>query len=338
MRETGIRAKSPGLPWLLAALAFGISQAAGQQPSGDQAYRLRVASQLVLVDASVELKRTGQPLPGLGASDFVIEEDGAPQTISSVSEDTLPLSLVLLFDLTDTVHPVIQHLADGAAAVLRHLRPQDEVAVMTFSSHTKLEQRFTRDRMTAVEGIDAASASYDRSEPTFVFEDLWEAVQVSDASSLKDARRVQVWVTDGSANDQDAQRGLAKHAPASLHTQEEATRALLRSGVVVSALIERSGLRGTGHFGDLEHFADETGGPVLYATEGNAAERFASLLDALRARYTLGYRPGEQKADGTVCRLKVSLSPAFWAAHPGMKAKDVLVRSRQSYIRATAAK
>ena len=43
---------------------------------------------------------------------FTLTEDGHPQTLSSVSQDTLPLSLVFLFDLTDTVHPVLQHLAD----------------------------------------------------------------------------------------------------------------------------------------------------------------------------------------------------------------------------------
>jgi VWFA-related protein len=304
-----------------------------QEARPDPAYHLQAGTQLVLVDVSVEWKRTGQPITGLAATDFIVTEDEVPQTISSASEDVLPLSLVFLFDLTDTVHPVIQHLANGAAEVLRHLRPQDEVAVMTFSSHTKLEQRFTRDRMSAVEGIDAASASYDRSEPTFLFEDLWQAVQVSSASRVKDARRVQIWVTDGSANDQDAQRDMAKHAASVLHTQDEAAQALLRSDVVVSALIEHSNLHGTGRFGDIEHYADLTGGPVVYATGGDATDRLAVLLDTLRARYTLGYKPGQVKADGTLCRLKVSLSPGFWAAHPQIKEREVRLRARQSYVR-----
>lgn len=320
---------------LCLVLPCGLSVCAGadvQQPPQDTA-TLHVDAQLVLVDVSVELRRAGKPIAGLGAEDFVIAEDGVPQTVSTVSEDVLPLSLVFLFDLTDTVHPVIQHLANGAAEVLRHLRPQDEVAVMTFSSHTKLEQRFTRDRMSAVEGIDAASASYNRHEPTFLFEDLWQAVQVSESSRLTDARRVEVWITDGSANDQEAQRDLASHAPAVLHTREQATEALLASGVVVSALVERSDLHGTGRFGDVEHFAGVTGGPVLYATESDTAVQFASLLDRLRARYTLGYRPGEVKAHSTLCRLHVGLSPAFWKNHPELRQKDVVVRARESYMR-----
>ena len=308
------------------------------QEAAPGAETLHVSAQLVLVDVSVEARRTGKPIPGLDAADFEVAEDGKPQVVRSASEDVLPLSLVFLFDLTDTVHPVSQHLADGAAEVLRHLRAQDEVAVMTFSSHAKLEQRFTRDRMTAVEGIDAASASYDRNEPTFVFEDLWQAVQISESTRVPDARRVQVWVTDGSANDQDGQRAMAHSAPAVLHTEHEADEALLRSGVVVSALIEKSTLHGSGRFGDVERLAAETGGPVLYATEGDAAARFATLLDALRARYTLGYKPTDERPAGTVCKLRVGLSAAFWAGHPEMKPKDVLVRARPSYVRLPAAR
>ncbi len=294
---------------------------------------LHVSAQLVLVDAAVEWRKTGKPVTGLGAADFELTEDGEAQKVSSVSQDLLPLSLVFLFDLTDTVHPVLQHLAGGAADVLRHLRPEDEVAVMTFSSHARLEQRFTRDRMSAVEGLDAASASYDEHEPTFVFEDMWQAAQVSASSHVREARRVQVWVTDGSANDQDTQRGLARKAPASLHSQAQASEALLQSDAVVSVLLERSGLRGSGRFGDAERFAEQTGGPVVYATAADAPARFSSLLDSLRARYTLGYRPSTAKPDGTVCRLKVGLSPAFFASHPEVKAKDVTVRARQSYVR-----
>ncbi len=319
-----------GLLWLLALPGqFAVGQ--------DPAATLHVTTELVLVDASVEWRATGKPLVGLSAPDFTVTEDGVPQTITSASEDTLPLSLVFLFDLTDTVHPVLQHLADGAAELLRHLRPDDEIAVMTFSSHTRLEQRFTRDKMAAREGLDAASASYDRGEPTFLFEDLWEAAGQSAASTRPAARRVQVWGTDGSANDQVSQQSLAHHAPALLHTEAEATGALLQSQAVVSALLERSPVRGSGHFGDVERYAGMTGGPVVYATESDAAARFGSLLDALRARYTLGYKPLAAKSAGALCRLGVGLSPAFWAAHPGMEPKQLVVRARASYLRPSAA-
>ena len=295
---------------------------------------LHAGTQLVLVDASVQRKKTGESIEGLTRGDFVLTEDGVPQTVTSLSEDQLPLSVVLLFDLTDTVHPVLLHLSGGATAVLRHLRPVDEIAVMTFSSQTRLVQGFTGDRMTAVEGIDSASASYDRSEPTFLFEDLWQASQQADRSRLPDARRVQIWLTDGSANDQDSERHLAEHAPAALHTEPQAAAALLQSNAVVSVLIERSQVPlTTGHFGDLERYAALTGGPVVHATAGDVEERLASLLDTLRQRYTLGYKPDRERPPGTVCHLQLTLSPAFFAAHPALRGRDITLRSRGTYVR-----
>lgn len=295
---------------------------------------LHVSTQLVLVDASVEHRKTGEPIEGLTPADFMLTEDGVPQMVTSLSEAQLPLSVVLLFDLTDTVHPVLLHLSNGAATVLRHLRPQDEVAVMTFSSGAKVVQGFTHDRMTAVEGIDAASASYDPSEPTFLFEDLWQASQQTARSRLPDARRVQIWLSDGSANDEERERHLARHAPAVLHTETEAADALLHSEAVVGTLIERSPIPlSTGRFGDLERYAASTGGPVLYATSNNVEQQMTLLLDRLRARYTLGYRPSVAHAAGTVCHLQVTLSPAFFAAHPAVRARDVTLRSRGSYVR-----
>ncbi len=335
--RAGIRKQGLLLPAAALALGCGTLPVAAQSTSPPDTYTLHVSSELVLDDASVERKRTGDPIEGLTPADFLLTEDGVPQTITTLSENQVPLSVVLLFDLTDTVHPVLIHLSGGAAAALRHLRPEDEVAVMTFSSHATLVQPFTHDRMTAVEGIDSASASYDSSEPTFLYEDLWEAVGQSERTRLPEARKVEIWLTDGSANDQNTGRALAHHAPAILHDEAAATTALLRSGVTLSTLVERSNLPISGHFGDLEHLAALTGGTALQATAEDTELRLANLLDSLRGRYTLGYRPSRPRLDGTVCHLKLTLSPAFFASHPGLRSGDVILRSRQQYTRINSA-
>ena len=72
-----------------------------------------------------------------------------PQNISYFAHDRLPLSVVFLFDLTETVQPILKPLAEGARNILSHLRPQDEVSVMVFSSHTELLKDFTTDRTLA---------------------------------------------------------------------------------------------------------------------------------------------------------------------------------------------
>jgi hypothetical protein len=54
----------------------------------------------------------------LEAKDFQVAEDGNPQRISCFSHDQLPLSVVFLFDLTDTVRPTLKPLTHGAYEML----------------------------------------------------------------------------------------------------------------------------------------------------------------------------------------------------------------------------
>lgn len=91
--------------WMgLMCVATAAAQVNPTAPS--QSPVIRVTSQFVVVDAEVVNKKTGDPVQGLRARDFVRAEDRSPQRISYFSQDELPLSVVFLFDLTDTVRPV----------------------------------------------------------------------------------------------------------------------------------------------------------------------------------------------------------------------------------------
>ncbi len=336
--------RSIGVFAVLGSLSFA---RAGAQETDAQApvattETLHVSSQLVLLDASVTNRKTGQVITGLTSQDFVLTEDGEAQNVSSLSQNTLPLSVLLLFDATDTVRPVLFPLALGARRFLTHLHEDDEVAVATFSTHVTLLQRFTTDRPSVIFALGDASGVVDKDKATFIYEDVFEATELAQRSHAKDSRKVEVWLTDGSANYEDTamMKAHGDGAPIVLHTQAEAADGLGRSGVVVSALIETSTLTAAerrhpehGRFGDIEHFANLTGGPVQYAAEADVVDKFAALLDALRARYTLGYKPSRSKPAGTLCKLQLSLSPAYFAQHPELRLKDILVRTRQSYTR-----
>ncbi len=303
---------------------------------------LHVGTQLVLVDASVVNRRTGQAVAGLTADDFDLREDGVPQTVTSVSQDKLPLSLVFLFDTTDTVHPVLWPLALGARRVLGHLREGDEVAVMTVSTHATLVQKFTTEQRKVVQGFADASDVYDKGQATFIFEDVYAATEEAMRSTVPNSRRVEVWLTDGTANFEtaDMRKNHGHGAPAVLHTKKEATELLLKSNAVVSAVIEMSELTREesllqleGRTGDLVELANLTGGPVVTSSATDTVDRFSQLLDRLRQRYTLGYKPLENKPTGTVCRISLVLSPGFVLRHPEMRARDLVVVTRQSYTR-----
>jgi len=303
----------------------------------------------LLVDALVENQRTGKLIQGLEAADFQIAEDGAPQSITYFSQDQLPLSIVFLFDLTETVHPVLQKLAQGAALILGHLKPEDEVAVMVFSSHTEVLQGFTTRRISTEAAIERA-AQMQTTEGTFIDEDMFESIDQALQSTAPESRRVLVWLTDGTANDENSftQGTIGKEAPARLHSKSEATAKLLHSGVAAAAMIERSGLTdallsaaqrdrgqvpGGARVGDIAHYADITGGPVLYSAGKSATGQLAQLLDDLRGRYTLGYKPANAEPDGKFCKLRVTLTPQTFERHPEWKKSEISVHAENGYYR-----
>jgi VWFA-related protein len=334
------------MPLILTLVPVSSAQTNSSTPP-EPAATIRVSSQMVLLDALVEENKTGRPLETLNQADFHLYEDGIPQTITYFSQDRLPLSVIFLFDLTDTVRSALKPLAAGAREVLDHLKPEDEVAIMAFSSHTEMLQVFTRNRAQAAEAINRASG-FETGDGTFIHECMYEAVQQALQARTPGSRRVLVWLTDGTANTENSQtqKTIGKHGPAHLHSQEEATSALLRSGVVVSALIDKTaatemsilannvnpfGMMNGARTGDVRNYADMTGGPVLETSKKEVADRLAELIDQIRLRYTLGYKPSAAKPEGTFCKLRVELDPAIVKLHPDLK--KAKVRTRQGYYR-----
>lgn len=339
----------------IAALAFvvGYSPSLRAQDAGSQhtAPVLKVTSNLVLTDVLVEDRKTGQVLGPLTAEDLILREDGVPQQIQYLSSDTLPLSIIFLFDLTDTVRPVLKPLAASANTVLARLRPQDEAAVMVFYSTTKLLQGFTCDHDLLAKAIETASTMKSR-EATFLNEDVFQAVGVSRQATVPDSRHVLLFFTDGSSNVPSAamKKMYGKSAPEQLHTETEAMNELLRSGAAASALIERSAItdldittrylpplgplmRLGGAPGDVRKYAERSGGVVMHSGKEEAATKLSELIDEMRNRYTLGYRPPATQPNGKFCRIEVELTPHFYAAHLGLKPKMLAIRARTGYYR-----
>src|SRR5579863_1321347 len=119
---------------------------------------IRVNVELVQVDVQVQKKKTGSPVGSLSKDDFQLYDDGVNQHIVTMSRDQLPLSVVLLFDLTYSVRAVLDPLAAGAMEALKHLKPEDEVAVMVYAGSAQLLQDFTTNREQVVAAIEKARA------------------------------------------------------------------------------------------------------------------------------------------------------------------------------------
>jgi VWFA-related protein len=133
------------------------SDPASRQQTNDPAQagnRIRTSSTVVLVPALVKTK-SGEPVFSLTADDFILTDNGMPQTLQlETNKDSQPLALVVI---VETGGRGTRHLRDydnlGAEldAVIgdvRHL-----VAVVSFDSKPRIAQDFTDDTDTAAKTI-----------------------------------------------------------------------------------------------------------------------------------------------------------------------------------------
>jgi len=131
-----------------AALVLASSFAAGAQTP---TFRARV--DLVRLDVSV--RRSDRPVVGLRADDFVLTDNGRPQRIESASLESMPLSVLLVLDTSGSMAgPRFGNLIAGAKDVLKNLRPGDQAALLTFSSHISEGVELTEDLARVDRALD----------------------------------------------------------------------------------------------------------------------------------------------------------------------------------------
>jgi VWFA-related protein len=302
----------------------------------------RTNSELVLLDVQVIQTKTGTSTAALRREDLRVVEDGRPQAITFLSRDELPLSIVMLFDMTDTSQAVLKHLAEGARSALAHLKPADEVAVMVYAAHGRVLDGFTTDRDRTAAAIGRA-AGENQPGGAFFNEAVWEAAELLRKSGSPNGRRVVIWLTDNLPNVPMARTYLSDGEKTAVHTEKEAIRSAHESGAVVAPLLLRSAMavamvapvlafeapfRHSHPPGDANKYAELTGGQAIHLGGKRVDERLSELIDDLRSRYAIGYRPTDEKPPGTFCKVQVSLSP-----NGALRPKEWRVLAREGYYR-----
>ena len=306
---------------------------------------LKVSVNVVTLDAQVLNKKTRQSVSELKAEDFEVFDDGVKQQITSLSQDKLPLSVVFLFDLTDSVRPVLKSLGEGALQALQHLKPEDEAAVMVYSSSSQLLQDFTTDRELIAKAIRKASRMESR-EAAFFNEGVFQAA----AQAGKGAgRRVIIWLTDNVPNipsDEIRSRYGQSITNEALHNETEAFTRLFKTGSVVFTLLQRSEIsesraqaafndpksmldRKTYPPGDVYKYTRQTGGEVVESySNKKISAKMAELIDHIRTRYALTYHPMTNNARGKFHQIRLEVSPEVV-----QRQGKVIVETKRGYYR-----
>jgi VWFA-related protein len=301
-------------PLLFALIGLSLAYSQGQHSTKSDE-PIKLSAELVLVDAEVLSKRTGQPVAGLRKEDFILFEDGVKQQITHFSQDKLPLSVVLLVDISDSVSPIMDQIRDGTWRALQQLRPEDEVALMAFTLNVDLLQDFTTNRQLIGAKIEGLKSP--RVVGTFISEAVYQAARYLRKASTPNGRRVVIAITDNFSLQRREHPHSEKETLHELHEVGAAVYGVIYDWRITvegvmdkhKILILEEAIRKKYFVGDVRVFAEKTGGMVVETDKGEIAAKLAAVIDRLRTRYCLGYVPRNPRGDGKFRKIKVEISP-----------------------------
>ena len=314
-------------------LAAAPAQWPRQQPTPTEPEEptIKVDVDLVNILASVRNKN-GALVSSLERDDFLLSEDGKPQTIKYFARETdLPLTIGLLVDVSRSQERLIDVERDAAAQFFTQVLGKKDLAfLIAFGSDAELLQDYTgspRLLRSALEGLrvnaDAGGASPHPGPVPTIYKPrgtvLYEAVYLAAKEKLQGqvGRKVLVLITDGV--DQGSRVRL-----------DEAIRwAHLSNAVLYSIYYFDPGAYGGYGFGglgasdsDLKRLAEESGGRVFKVNRKNPLSRaFDQIQEEMRSQYAIGYTSTNPVRDGNFRRIELKT-----------RQKDLKVQARKGYF------
>jgi len=141
-------------------------------PGAEDIDVVKVETSLVSNDVLV-LDARGNFVTGLTEKDFVINEDGAAQTVGlfSLGDSTnVPRSMVLIIDYSGSQFPFIKTSVTAAKMLVDKLAPSDSMAIVT--DDVELIQDFTRDKQKLKSKLDSLLKRVNPDEPMGSFENM----------------------------------------------------------------------------------------------------------------------------------------------------------------------
>ncbi len=271
------RMSAGALVALTLTLSTGAQVAAAPQASSES---LRVHVNLVNVPVNVT-DRHGRPVDGLHRDDFMLTEDGRPETIRLFESDaTDPLSIVFAIDTSVSVRndlPLAQQAAYEFARSV--LRPGDRLELLGFGGDVSDLVPFTSN----LHSFDSGLRRLHGDGPTALYAAI--ARGASDLEAFP-GRKVIVVISDGS----NSVAGV---------DYEQARTAALRAQATIESLIlvpiDASAGRDLGGEHALIQLSQDTGGQFFYVDASNSLQgAMARLSLALRSEYVLGYYPSSE--------------------------------------------
>jgi VWFA-related protein len=297
----------------------------------------------------------GKIISNLAKDDFVLEEDGRPQTITYFSrESNLPLTLGLLVDTSLSQRRVLGQERNASYSFLdQMLREKDSAFVIHFDREVELLQDLTSSRKkleSALGLLEEPKASDSsggtpgrRGIPGRAGTLLYDSVYLASNEEMRkqQGRKALIILSDGV--DAGSKESLvtaiesAQRADTVVYSilfADEESRARPGGFGGVGGIGRRRGMGGGGRGGGsryprqerpdgkkiLERISKETGGRLFEVSKKQpVGDIYAQIEEELRSQYSLGYGPSAEAG------------PGYHKILVTTKQKDLIVQTRDGY-------
>ncbi len=306
--------------------------------AGDDDVVFHTDVSLARVDAQV-VDSSNRPIIHLHAGDFVVREDGKVVPIKGFAADNMPVDVLFLLDVSASMRPHVQRIADASGEALAQLGKDDRMSIMVFDTNTRVRLAFNTSKSEVQRELDRLLRDESFRGGTDITRAMFDAADYVRTHGRRDARRAIVILTDDQTN---ARFGV---------DQPGVGRALARADAVMCALIapdampyRRGGQRpggwggggpglggGGGPLGGIifgprgggnrypgggggaentsagtSEIARDSGGDSMSVNDASALE---DTLTRLRQRYTLYFNLSEGAQPGLARNVEVDLAP-----------------------------
>lgn len=215
---------------------------------------------------------------GLRRDDFTLIEEGRPQRIDTVIDDSLPLELIVAVDVSNSMEEAMPRVRDAVKRLLAQLRPGDTVTLLGFNDTMFLLAERESDpdlREAAVEGLVPWGG-------TALFDATVKAIELV---SRQAGRRGVIIFSDG-----DDRHSVGR--------REEALARIQEGQAVVYTI--GFGQATTPQFREtLTTFAEASGGRAFFPRRTEELDdAFASIFEELSHQYVLSYVSNSPREGG----------------------------------------
>jgi len=292
-------------------LMLAVVTLSSAQRLGNNDYSVSVNVELVQLPVSV-LDKSGFLLRRLREQDFAVYEDKVLQDITLFKQEDIPSSVVLVVDTSSSMFNKLKRVNSAALTFVRGSNPEDETAIVTFGSTVRLDQPFTAN----TNELRQTLAGILPNGYTALYDAVFQAAEYLKEVGSQE-KKILLIISDG--EDNRSKYKLKEFLEVIRESKIIVYSIGLLRDVSYSLMYPDDGKRA------LKQLAEVTGGAAFFPDGVDQVEQVCERIARdLRNQYTIGYKPHNEKLDGSWRKVIVRVNPS-------KTIPKVKVRTKQGY-------